>query len=165
MTADTQNESMSPVVKFLKSKTFGAIFGVVAVAGMIAYLSNEVNNDNTEETTATTTSEEPTTATVEKKDAMPWLEKQMGGKPAEYLTQDPSLWYGYVNGAYFESGSLYVQLQVDRKEDKALGQQAAKALSNLVGLSSDPEVADIDGHAVVEDGAGVYIAQEMIERR
>ena len=137
----------------------GGVMVVVLLAVLVSCLSggDEGENESTPETTTSTQAEQ--------KDAMPWLEKQMGGTPSEYLTKDPSLWYGYVNGAYFESGDLYVQLQVDRKEDKALGQQAAKALSNLVGLSSDPEVADMNGHAVVEDGAGVYIAQEMIERR
>jgi len=144
----------------LSNKTYTIIGGVAALALLFGLVSCLNGGDNTAQETAQT----ETAVQEEKQDAMPWLEKQMGSTPAEVLTRDPSLWYGYVSGAYFDHGNLHVQLQVDRKEDKALGEQAAHALSNLVGLSNDPEVADIDGHAVVEDGAGVVIDQKMINR-
>lgn len=123
---------------------------------------------SSEATKPQTTSRKPapeTKAKAEtKKDAMGWLTSQFGAAPSEVLVQDPSIWYGYVTGAYVEHGNLHVQLQVDRKADKALGEQAAKALASFVTLSDDPVVDGVDW-AIAEDGTGVIIKQEKVNRR
>ena len=131
-------------------------------------VSEELTTSTSEEpaeeptTEETTTSEDPTPASSKKQDAMPWLESQFGMTPGEALTMDPTSWYGYVSDAYIESGDLYVRMQVDRKADKELGKQAAKALANFIGFSDDPLVADA-GYAIVENGVGEFIAQERVK--
>lgn len=127
-------------------------------------VSEEPATSTSEEPTTeeTTTSEDPTPAASKKQDAMPWLESQFGMAPAEALTMDPTSWYGYVTDAYIEHGDLYVRMQVDRKADKELGKQAAKALANFIGFSDDPLVADA-GYAIVENGVGEFIAQERVK--
>ena len=127
-------------------------------------VSEEPTTSTSEEPTTeeTTTSENPTPAASKKQDAMPWLESQFGMAPAEALTMDPTSWYGYVTDAYIEHGDLYVRMQVDRKADKELGKQAAKALANFIGFSDDPLVADA-GYAIVENGVGEFIAQERVK--
>lgn len=94
-------------------------------------------------------------------DALPWLESQFGMPPSQAATEYPGVWYGYVSGAYVDKGNLHVQLQVDRKADEKLGQEAAKALANFVGFSDDPVVAGVDW-AIAEDGTGVIIKQEKV---
>ena len=88
----------------------------------------------------------------------------MGATPGEVAVQDPTLWYGYVSGAHIEGSRLHVQLQVDRKADKALGAQAAKALANFVMFSDDPVVEGVSW-AIAEDGTGVVIEQESVPSR
>ena len=122
------------------------------------------SEDAAETPTSATTSEEKTTEVAEEVDAMPWLESQMGATPGEVITQDPTLWYGYVSGAQVDGSMLHVQLQVDRKMDKDLGEQAAKALANFVMFSDDP-VVDGVGWAIAEDGTGVVIEQESVPSR
>lgn len=116
------------------------------------------------QTTASKPARKTTANAATKKDAMGWLTSQFGVAPSEALVQDPSIWYGYVTGAYVEYGNLHVQLQVDRKADKALGEQAAKALASFVTLSDDPVVDGVDW-AIAEDGTGVIIKQEKVNRR
>lgn len=116
------------------------------------------------QTTASKPARETRAKAETKKDAMGWLTSQFGVAPSEVLVQDPSIWYGYVTGAYVEYGNLHVQLQVDRNADKALGEQAAKALSNFVMFSDDPVVDGVNW-AIAEDGAGVIIKQEKVNRR
>lgn len=114
-----------------------------------------------EEQTETETEE----ATAESSDggAEEWLLEQMGSDSwTDILMSDPTLWGGYVNGSEVSHGVWHVRLQVDREQDKELGERAAHAIANLVRFDhDDPRVKDIDW-VVVEDGAGVVIAQESI---
>lgn len=100
----------------------------------------------------------------QERDAMPWLKSQFGSDPSEVLVQNPALWYGYVASAYVEGSRLHVQLQVDRKQDKELGEQAAKALASFVMFSDDPLVSGVE-YALAEDGTGVVIDQERVKGR
>lgn len=120
--------------------------------------SNDAAEETTQAVETITTSESSSSKEV---DAMPWLESQFGMTPGEAITTDPTSWYGYVSDAYREGSRLHVLLQVDRKADKALGQEAARAVSNFVMLSDDSVVDGVDW-AIAEDGAGVYIAQEQV---
>lgn len=150
-----------PVDKKKRAGCNLAILGAFAVA-VIAILNLDGPAEDTN--TATPTSDTTTTAPVkEQHDAMPWLEQQFGMSPAEAITQDPSVWYGYVSGAHVEGSRLHAQLQVDRVADKALGEQAAKALANFVMFSDDPLVAGVDW-AIAENGVGEHIAQETVRR-
>lgn len=92
-----------------------------------------------------------------------WLLEQMGAESwTDVLLSDPSLWGGYINGSEVSHGVWHVRLQVDREQDKELGERAAHAIANLVRFDhDDPRVKDIDW-VVVEDGAGVVIAQESV---
>lgn len=114
-----------------------------------------------EEQTETETEE----ATAESSDggAEEWLLEQMGSDSwTDILMSDPTLWGGYVNGSEVSHGVWHVRLQVDREQDKELGERAAHAIANLVRFDhDDPRVKDIDW-VVVEDGAGVVIAQESV---
>lgn len=114
-----------------------------------------------EEQTETETEE----ATAESSDggAEEWLLEQMGSDSwTDILMSDPTLWGGYVNGSEVSHGVWHVRLQVDREKDKELGERAAHAIANLVRFDhDDPRVKDIDW-VVVEDGAGVVIAQESV---
>lgn len=124
---------------------------------------DEVKESILAETTASSAEKPATKATpsTTEKDAMPWLKSQFGVEPSEALAQNPSLWYGYVAGAYVEGSRLHVQLQVDRKADKQMGVDAAKALASFVSFSDDPVVAGVDW-ALAEDGTGVFIEQEKV---
>lgn len=139
---------------------------VLACASIALTACGGSSDDVAEETSTVTSSEETTSkpATKEKVDAMPWLESQMGATPGEVITQDPTIWYGYVSGAYVDGSNLHVQLQVDRKMDKDLGEQAAKALANFV-MFSDDHVVDGVNWAIAEDGTGVVIEQESVPSR
>lgn len=124
----------------------------------------EPTESQQEESTAPSQSDEADVSSDGKVDAMEWLKYQNGGmEPTEVLMTDPTLWYGYVGGAYIEHDNLHVQLLVDRKEDKELGKTAAKALSNFVMMSDDPLVKDVD-YAIAENGVGEHIAQERVRR-
>lgn len=104
----------------------------------------------------------PSTSEVEEeKDAMPWLRSQFDAAPMEVFLSDPSIWYGYVAGAYVEGSRLHVQLQVDRKADKALGEDAAKAIASLASFAKDPVLDGVDW-VLVEDGTGTIIKQEQV---
>lgn len=136
-------------------KTLAASLTLAVALTGAACTSTDTADDNSA-TTATQGKEE-------RVDAMPWLREQFGADPSEVLMQDPSTWYGYVNGAYVDHGNLHVQLQVDRKADKDLGERAAKALANFVSFSDDPVVSDVSW-AIAEDGAGTIIKQEKVSR-
>ena len=128
---------------------------------------DEVKESILAETTAPSATKKPATSTTPgttEKDAMPWLKSQFGAEPSEVLAQNPSIWYGYVAGAYVEGSRLHVQLQVDRKADKQMGADAAKALANFVSFSADPVVDGVDW-ALAEDGTGVVIKQEKVRNR
>lgn len=125
---------------------------------------DEVKESILAETTTPSATEKPSTnatPSTTEKDAMPWLKSQFGAEPGEVLAQNPALWYGYVAGAYVEGSRLHVQLQVDRKADKQMGADAAKALASFVSFSDDPVVAGVDW-ALAEDGTGVVIEQEKV---
>lgn len=125
---------------------------------------DEVKESILAETTTPSATEKPSTnatSSTTEKDAMPWLKSQFGAEPGEVLAQNPALWYGYVAGAYVEGSRLHVQLQVDRKADKQMGADAAKALASFVSFSDDPVVAGVDW-ALAEDGTGVVIEQEKV---
>lgn len=127
-------------------------------------ISSSVSSAATEQPTSSRKPAPSATADKSRRvDAMPWLKGQFGLSPSEALLQDATIWYGYVTGAYVERGNLHVQLQVDRKQDKAMGKQAAKALANFVMFSDDPLVSDVD-FAIAEDGAGTFIDQEKVKR-
>lgn len=124
---------------------------------------DDESTDQAETTTATTEEQKPAPAPDEgKQDAMPWLESQFGMTPSEAIVADPTSWYGYVSDAYTDKGNLHVLLQVDRKADKELGEQAAKALANFASFSDDPVVSDVDW-AIAENGVGEIIAQESVK--
>lgn len=130
---------------------------------MMAFGGDDEGTDQAETTTATTSEDKPAPAPDEgKQDAMPWLESQFGMTPSEAIVADPTSWYGYVSDAYTDKGNLHVLLQVDRKADKELGEQAAKALANFVSFSDDPVVSDVDW-AIAENGVGEIIAQESVK--
>jgi hypothetical protein len=116
-------------------------------------------------TTEETTSAAPTPAEQRHVDAMPWLESQFGMPPSQAVVMDPTVWYGYVSNAYVDKayGNLHVQMQVDRKSDKELGEQAAKALVNFVGFSDDPVVSGVEW-VIAEDGTETVIKQEKVSR-
>lgn len=118
-----------------------------------------------EEPAAEQTETETEEATAESSDggAEEWLLEQMGSDSwTDILMSDPTLWGGYVNGSEVSHGVWHVRLQVDREQDKELGERAAHAIANLVRFDhDDPRVKDIDW-VVVEDGAGVVIAQESV---
>lgn len=116
-------------------------------------------------TTEETTSAAPAPAKQRHMDAMPWLESQFGMPPSQAIVMDPTVWYGYVSNAYVDKayGNLHVQMQVDRKADKELGEKAAKALVNFVGFSDDPVVSGVEW-VIAEDGTGTIIKQEKVSR-
>lgn len=94
-----------------------------------------------------------------------WLKEQFGVESfTEVLITDPSSWAGYVNGFDANRDRMHVRLQVDRDsaEGKEMGEQAAKAIASLIRSGNeDPRVEGVDW-AVVDDGAGVVIAQESV---
>lgn len=79
----------------------------------------------------------------------------------ELLAVDPSMWGGYIADIRFKTGNIYVTLQVDGNapDGKALGQQAAQALSTLM----TKETVNTIGYSwvIVEDGAGIVIDQKQ----
>lgn len=113
----------------------------------------------------TTSSKEPTPTETEAASSTPeedWLREQFGVDSfTEILITDPTLWGRYVNGVERKGDRLHVRLQVDRDTDQELADRAAHAIANFVRFSDDERVKDIDW-VVVEDGAGVHMAQEMI---
>ncbi|MBB1031271.1 hypothetical protein G6027_10300 [Dietzia sp. SLG310A2-38A2] len=94
-----------------------------------------------------------------------WLKEQFGVESfTEVLMNDPSLWAGYINGFEANRDRMHVRLQVDRNDpaDEALGEQAAAAIASLIRTGNpDPRVSGVDW-VVVDDGAGVVIAQESV---
>ena len=78
---------------------------------------------------------------------------------SELLIEMPSDWPGYVVGVRVEGDLAYFTLQVDRNtaDGKRLGQDAARALSTLLGKD------DVKGLSwiIVEDGTGVVIDQKQ----
>lgn len=161
----------------------GAIILVLVLVGACGSIFSGDDEDEsaaTDTSTSASASADPTTeearseeqteteteeATAESSDggAEEWLLEQMGSDSwTDILMSDPTLWGGYVNGSEVSHGVWHVRLQVDREQDKELGERAAHAIANLVRFDhDDPRVKDIDW-VVVEDGAGVVIAQESI---
>ena len=94
-----------------------------------------------------------------------WLKEQMGVEETftEILMRDASLWGGYVNGFDANRDRMHVRLQIDRTDPdaKEMGERAAGAIANLVRMSDDPRVENVDW-VVIDDGAGTYIAQESV---
>lgn len=145
---------------------------LVIITAIFGGESDTADDATTEESTITSetqpdeqssSEEKPAPAPDEgKQDAMPWLESQFGMTPAEVLTSDPTIWYGYVSDAYIDKGNLHVLMQVDRTSDKELGKQAAMAVANFVSFSDDPVVSDVDW-AIAENGVGEFIAQESVK--
>lgn len=157
--SDNEDEEKGNAVK--------GCLGVFVILALIFWGISSCGGDDSEDVPAaveseTTESVSETPQEDSEQDAMPWLESQFGQEPAEVLVQDPTIWYGYVNGAYLDGGRLHVQLQIDRSE-KQIGQQAAKALSNFVMFSNDPLVENVDW-AIAENGVGEFIAQEKVRR-
>lgn len=76
----------------------------------------------------------------------------------ELLVDMPDEWAGHVVGVRVEGDLAYFTLQVDRNtpDGKRLGEDAARALSTLLGE------ADVEGISwlIVEDGTGVVIDQK-----
>lgn len=88
-------------------------------------------------------------------DVLAYLEQTFDASPlTDYLATDATSWVGYVSGVRVERGNLVVTIQED---DKALGKAAAQALSTL--LTAD--LVDGIGHVIVENGAGVVLAQKQ----
>lgn len=161
----------------------GAIILVLVLVGACGSIFSGDDEDEsaaTDTSTSASASADPTTeearseeqteteteeATAESSDggAEEWLLEQMGSDSwTDILMSDPTLWGGYVNGSEVSHGVWHVRLQVDREQDKELGERAAHAIANLVRFDhDDPRVKDIDW-VVVEDGAGVVIAQESV---
>lgn len=161
----------------------GAIILVLVLVGACGSIFSGDDEDEsaaTDTSTSASASADPTTeeapseeqteteteeATAESSDggAEEWLLEQMGSDSwTDILMSDPTLWGGYVNGSEVSHGVWHVRLQVDRAQDKELGERAAHAIANLVRFDhDDPRVKDIDW-VVVEDGAGVVIAQESV---
>lgn len=161
----------------------GAIILVLVLVGACGSIfsgDDEDESATTDTSTSASTSADPTTeeapseeqteteteeTTAESSDggAEEWLLEQMGSDSwTDILMSDPTLWGGYVNGSEVSHGVWHVRLQVDREQDKELGERAAHAIANLVRFDhDDPRVKDIDW-VVVEDGAGVVIAQESV---
>lgn len=81
------------------------------------------------------------------------------GSMSELLVEMPNDWPGYVVGVRVEGDLAYFTLQVDRNtaDGKRLGEDAAQALSTLLGKD------DVKGISwlIVEDGAGVVIDQKQ----
>ncbi|MFD5868324.1 hypothetical protein ACFWGD_06895 [Corynebacterium sp. NPDC060344] len=121
--------------------------------------------EKTTSATAVPNSEEPSPTESDPASANPeedWLREQFAVESfTEILMTDPSLWGGYVNGVERKGDRLHVRLQVNREADQDLADRAAPAIANLVRFSDDERVKGIDW-VVVEDGAGVHMAQEMI---
>lgn len=94
-----------------------------------------------------------------------WLKEQFGVESfTEVLVSDPSSWAGYVNDFDANRDRMHVRLQVDRDsaEGEEMGEQAARAIANLIRSDDeDPRVAGVDW-VVADDGAGVVIAQEPV---
>lgn len=161
----------------------GAIILVLVLVGACGSIFSGDDEDKSAEketSTSTSTPADPTTeeapseeqteteteeTTAESSDggAEEWLLEQMGSDSwTDILMSDPTLWGGYVNGSEVSHGVWHVRLQVDREQDKELGERAAHAIANLVRFDhDDPRVKNIDW-VVVEDGAGVVIAQESV---
>lgn len=78
---------------------------------------------------------------------------------SDLLTEDPTMWGGYVASVRVEADRAYVTLQVGSDEPGRddLGERAASGLSRLLPASA---VEDI-GWIIVEDASGVVIAQEQ----
>lgn len=79
----------------------------------------------------------------------------------ELLSVDPTLWGGYIADIRYQTGNIYVTLQVDGNtpDGKDLGQRAAQALSTLM---TQETVDAVDyGWVIVEDGAGAVIDQKQ----
>lgn len=93
-----------------------------------------------------------------------WLKGQLGVESfSQLLSSDPSLWGGWINGFDAQRDRMHVRLQIDRNDSdsKDFAERAATAIASLVRASDDPRVENVDW-VVVDDGAGVYIAQESI---
>lgn len=88
-------------------------------------------------------------------DVLAYLEQTFDASPlTDYLATDATSWVGYVSGVRVERGNLVVTIQ---ENDKALGKAAAQALSTL--LTAD--LVDGIGHVIVENSAGVVLAQKQ----
>ena len=93
-----------------------------------------------------------------------WLKGQYGvGSFTEVLMQDSTLWAGYINGIVAKNNNMHVRLQVDREDpsSKEMAKRASKAIASLAKASKDPRVENVNW-VIVEDGAGVYLAQEIL---
>ena len=128
----------------------------------VAAAAEEVSEDEAEDETI----EEDSGRSDEEKaaDYEAWLKGQLGVESfTQLLTSDPSLWGGWINGFDAQRDRMHVRLQIDRNDSdsKDFAKQAATAIASLVRASDDPRVENVDW-VVVDDGAGVYIAQESI---
>lgn len=77
------------------------------------------------------------------------------------LLYDPRLWGGYIADVRYQTGNIYVTLQVDGStpDGKDLGQRAAKAISTLM---TQETVDAVDySWVIVEDGGGTVIDQKQ----
>lgn len=77
------------------------------------------------------------------------------------LLSDPSLWGGYIADIRYQTGNIYVTLQVNGStpDGKDLGQRAAQALSTLM---TQETVDAVDySWVIVEDGSGTVIDQKQ----
>lgn len=128
-------------------------------------ITTETIAEESEETTTEEETEEPERSDEEKAaDYEAWLKSQFGVDSfTEVLMQDSTLWAGYVNGIVANNNNMHVRLQVDREdpEAKEMAKRASKAIASLAKASKDPRVENVNW-VIVEDGAGVYLAQEML---
>lgn len=153
----------------MKKLTTVAVSGALAFT-LVACGSSEDSTDTSSDVEVTTTVEtvtEEAGPSDEERAAgyESWLKEQMGVEETftEILMRDASLWGGYVNGFDANRDRMHVRLQIDRTDPdaKEMGERAAGAIANLVRMSDDPRVENVDW-VVIEDGAGTYIAQESV---
>ena len=115
------------------------------------------------ESTTSDAPEQPAQNAAASGDAEAWLKETFGVSSwSEVLAQDPTMWAGYINGSEVVGGMWHIRLQVDRNADTELAERAAKAIASLArAAKDDPRVSGIDW-VIIEDGAGVFMAQESI---
>lgn len=153
----------------------GVIFLLLLIVGSCTVLGDDDKNSNTatsQTTSSSQTTTESSTAETAEIDAQnanggpeQWLKEMFFVEDSwsELLLKDPTMWAGYINGTELDGSNWHVRLQVDRDQDEELAKKAAHAIANLIAADSDPRVKDIDW-VIVEDGAGVVIAQESVKR-
>lgn len=154
---------------------------VLVIIGVNTVNANDEKNEAKQEETTVeeTTTEEVVEETAEETeepetpersdeekaaDYEAWLKGQYGvGSFTEVLMQDSTLWAGYINGIVAKNNNMHVRLQVDREDpsSKEMAKRASKAIASLAKASKDPRVENVNW-VIVEDGAGVYLAQEIL---